>query len=133
MSSISGTISGIKRRERIHNDPYHYHHLLFRRVTGDIDGCWNFTGCKDKLGYGKVNIKGQYLAHRAAFLIVNGWIPHDKLICHKCDNPSCINPSHLFVGTDLDNTLDAMKKGRKFIPDNHLHRWKNHEPRTTTN
>jgi hypothetical protein len=90
---------------------------LFSRVQNDENNCWNWQGCKNKEGYGHVRCMGKVmLAHRVAFLAANGWLPADKLICHHCDNPSCINPSHLFVGTNYDNTMDAMVKGRKFIP-----------------
>lgn len=94
------------------------HVFLFSRVTGDPEGCWNFTGHRDKNGYGKLRWKGKgMLAHRVSYMIVNGYLPDDLLVCHKCDNPSCINPQHLFLGTNYDNTMDAVRKGRKFIPD----------------
>lgn len=64
-------------------------------------------------GYGqfKVNNKVQR-AHRVSWTIHFGDIPDRLLICHKCDNPSCVNPSHLFIGTQFDNMKDAVTKGR---------------------
>ena len=69
------------------------------------------TGCA---GYGELNISGKaQRAHRIAFEMANGPIPEGKIICHKCDNPSCVNPSHLFVGTYRDNLKDMYSKGRE--------------------
>ena len=79
------------------------------------DGCWNWMGVKNKKGYGSFGcIKGINLAHRASWFIHNGEIPKDKdnnycgtkLVLHECDNPSCVNPDHLFLGTDVDNGRD---------------------------
>lgn len=96
------------------NDPWFEHVMLFSKVSGNPDGCWNFTGHRDKLGYGKLKFRGKgFLAHRASFLIVNGHLPSDLLVCHQCDNPSCINPQHIFIGTNKDNTADSTNKGRR--------------------
>ena len=106
-----------ERMEARKNDPDFEHKWLFSKASGDPDGCWNFTGHKDRLGYGKVKFRGKrFLAHRAAYMITNGHLPEGLLVCHHCDNPSCINPQHLFLGTNYDNTMDAVRKGRKFIP-----------------
>jgi len=116
----AGRASAEKRRQRIEerkNDPWFEHCWLFSKCSGNSDGCWNFTEYKDKLGYGKVKFRGKpLLAHRVAFWITFGHIPEGLLVCHHCDNPSCINPQHLFLGTHYENTMDAMRKGRKFIP-----------------
>jgi hypothetical protein len=74
-------------------------------------GCWNWIGSLDKLGYGKFGQVG--LAHRASWMLNRGKIPNGLLVCHKCDNPSCVRPSHLFLGTDADNVKDRDKKGRQ--------------------
>lgn len=77
-----------------------------------LDECWIWNGCKSK-GYGLLRYKRKiFRAHRFVWSAVNGEIPNGKLVCHKCDVPSCVNPSHLFIGTDLDNALDKVKKGR---------------------
>jgi len=75
--------------------------------------CIEFTGAKDPKGYGRVghNMK-VYLAHRVSYQIVNGDIAPGMFVCHRCDNPSCINPEHLFAGTLRDNTDDMLAKGR---------------------
>jgi len=75
--------------------------------------CWVWIAGKDKDGYGKFKINNREVrAHRAS-LILNGIsIPNDKLVCHHCDNPSCVRPSHLFIGSAFDNSLDRDTKGR---------------------
>lgn len=80
--------------------------------------CWEWTGAKSKLGYGYLTAKGfPRLAHRMSFLIHNGYLALD--ICHKCDNPSCVNPDHLYSGTHMENMNDRDKKGRGVIPRGH--------------
>jgi len=75
--------------------------------------CWLWTGCKDKDGYGRQFVKDKTLkAHRIAFYLKHGHLPEDMLVCHTCDNTSCVNPDHLFLGTWNDNVQDMMKKGR---------------------
>jgi len=85
------------------------------RVRFDIKtGCWNWVLGKDKNGYGKVKISRRHFrAHRISAMLFLGFnINSSLLVCHKCDNPSCVNPNHLFIGTDLDNAKDRDKKGR---------------------
>ena len=76
--------------------------------------CWEWQGLKDRKGYGQFRFKeSSRYAHRVSWMITNGPIPPGMLICHHCDNPSCVNPLHLFVGTPLDNTQDMLAKGRE--------------------
>lgn len=75
--------------------------------------CWVWLGLKSRQGYGRMTInKKQKLAHRYSWEIYRGQIPDGMFICHKCDNPSCVNPRHLFVGDRFDNAKDMVKKGR---------------------
>jgi len=78
--------------------------------------CWIWSGAKSVLGYGYIYKEGEYgprlLAHRLSWELANGAIPIGMEVCHKCDNPKCVRPSYLFVGTHLENMHDMGKKGR---------------------
>jgi hypothetical protein len=76
-------------------------------------GCWDFTGYLDRNGYGKARIgnKIEYI-HRVSYKAFIEEIEESLIICHKCDNPRCCNPLHLFKGTHKDNSNDKIKKGR---------------------
>jgi hypothetical protein len=79
------------------------------------DGCWYWTGAKLPNGYGAVGLYDtSYYAHRVAWAIYYG--DTTKFVLHKCDNPPCVNPAHLFLGTQLDNMHDCTSKGRKTPP-----------------
>lgn len=76
-------------------------------------GCWYWTAFKLPAGYGQIVInKKKFLAHRASWQFHRGEIPNGLQVCHTCDNPSCINPDHLFLETDLGNKKDSVRKNR---------------------
>lgn len=78
-----------------------------------IGECWEWTGRRSGSGYGTVVVfKKQQVAHRVAWGLANGPIPDGMLVCHRCDNPVCVRPDHLFLGTHLDNMRDMWAKGR---------------------
>jgi len=76
--------------------------------------CWIWTGALDKDGYGvfRTPLKSSDRAHRVAFILAGGKIPHGMMVLHHCDNPSCVNPAHLYAGTHADNTKDAVDRKR---------------------
>jgi hypothetical protein len=76
------------------------------------DECWGWTGFKYK-GYGRLNVGGMTKgAHRVSYEINVGAVPDGLTVLHRCDNPECTNPHHLFLGTNADNNLDRDQKGR---------------------
>lgn len=79
-----------------------------------VAGCWVWTGSKIPTGYGKLSIHNKKVAaHRLSWALHNGPIPAGLHVLHRCDNPPCVNPEHLFLGTDGDNAADKVSKGRQ--------------------
>ena|SRR5882762_6583647 len=88
--------------------------LLAKIVVSD-DGCWYFNGSRDSGGYGLIwdgELRTILKANRAMWMVYNGPIPKDMNVLHTCDNPPCIKPLHLFLGTQYDNMQDMIAKGR---------------------
>lgn len=90
-----------------------------------LDACWKWIGQTNGVGYGKIergnNPKKIFLAHRVSWQIHFGDIPGKLHVLHKCDNPPCCNPSHLFLGTNSDNHRDKIIKGRQAKGDKFPH------------
>lgn len=92
-------------------------------------GCWMWTGfrMKNRFDYGVYAIKRKpRRAHRVAWMLARGPIPRGKWVLHKCDTPGCVRPSHLFLGTALDNAHDMIRKGRA-VHDKNLPRGSGHK------
>lgn len=81
-------------------------------VRGE-DECWEWTGGRGGGGYGVFRVDGpSAYAHRLSWKLATGSIPEDKCVCHTCDNPACVNPSHLFLASHVENVRDRDEKGR---------------------
>ena len=100
---------------------------LYKR-TRRTDGCWVWIGAKTN-GYGVICIGGTKTrqAHRVSWELENGPIPDGMCVCHHCDNPSCVRPDHLFLGTRADNNRDRDAKGRQVAPSGDDH-WMRRSP-----
>lgn len=87
--------------------------VRFLRKVRVSDGCWLWTGAIQGAGYGNIGVgRSTQPAHRVAWMLSNGEIPDGMCVCHHCDVRACVRPSHLFLGTNLDNTRDRDRKGR---------------------
>lgn len=97
--------------------PYSVLQRLERGSVMSISGCIEWVRGLTVDGYGQLKIDGHMVhAHRASWMQHRGQIPKGIFVCHRCDNPRCINVEHLFLGTALDNTRDCIQKGRRNNP-----------------
>ncbi len=89
------------------------------------DECWPWTGCRARSGYGRIGSGGHrgpiINASRASWEVTHGPIPEGLHVCHRCDNPPCVNPAHLFLGTHSENMRDMWTKGRANKPKGEAH------------
>lgn len=99
--------------------PTNWKYRFYSNISGDAfdpNACHIWLGTKDKDGYGQLKVAGKMKrAHRLSYELKYGSIPKGKLVCHTCDNPSCVNHKHLFLGSPKDNTQDMIKKGRSGV------------------
>ena len=99
-------MGGIRRGQNIRN-------RLVSAVRVNDEGCWEWQRSLDKSGRGRIRNGGEHIfASRASFIAFNGPIPDGMIVCHSCDNRACINPKHLWLGTQKDNMQDMHEKGR---------------------
>jgi len=105
-----------KSRERMEADIPRRFWVKVRKT----ECCWLWTGCRVPAGYGTFTVKsrrqGPLYAHRVAWELAHGSIPSPPLqVLHRCDQPSCVNPDHLFIGTQSENMYDRWNKGRRRV------------------
>jgi hypothetical protein len=90
-------------------------HRFLSKIKKVSSGCWEWQSTLQQQGYGHFWFEGrQMMAHRMAYQLFRGEIPRGILVCHTCDNPRCVNPEHLFLGTSKDKAIDRNQKFRNW-------------------
>ena len=96
------------------------HKAVFLSRIEETPHCWLYTGYITKYGYGKLRVHGKVMrAHRFAYQLFVGPIPEGLIVRHRCHNPACVNPEHLVLGTNADNSRDMVEAGRQRKGENH--------------
>lgn len=91
----------------------------FWKYVKKTSNCWNWIGGINKFGYGRIALKPKVLlVHRFSYELHKGNIPYDRYVLHSCDNPKCVNPAHLYLGTYKDNSRDMYSRGRAVLGEN---------------
>ena len=101
--------------KRLSDTPSEYEAIFWARVEINLlNGCWEWQGPRTTFGHGTFArlIDGERNTHRISYRLCVGAIPPNKWVLHKCDNPPCVNPNHLYLGTRLDNARDRTVRGR---------------------
>lgn len=106
---------GPRKRKKRWSSPEDLQERFWKKVNRlSPDECWPWATKTTSRGYGAFNVGGKLIkSHRIAYRMCRGEIPAGMLVCHRCDNPLCCNPSHLFLGSGKDNIQDMIAKGRQ--------------------
>jgi hypothetical protein len=117
---FSQTNAGNKRFSSLCKQHFFLERFWENVKVGLENECWEWQGSKTQAGYGNIILDGKvHYAHRLSLEFSGEVIPPRYHACHKCDNPSCVNPNHLFVGSPRENMLDKVSKGRQAFGEKH--------------